>query len=325
MQKPAQHKIDEAAARWFLRMREPDIAAHEQTTFEKWLLSSPTHQRAYAEFANTWEQTQSQDNLQKLVNAVKQKTTLDQSKRGNKLNKHLANLAMGCFIGVLALLGFNQYQVWQAAPVMQMAANNPVGQITTQTLEDGSRITLSANSDMQVTYYRNQRHVSLLRGEAIFEVTKDQTRPFIVETENAKVTVLGTRFAVNKLSNLVRVSVDHGRVQVESHQPQGRLVLSNGQVAEIATLQSPQIVARSAANAFSFAQGKLVFDRANLAELAETLSRYRAMPIQVQGQGKAEITAVIQIKDAEQFIQGLPNIAKVNIEQNAQRTFIKQR
>lgn len=320
----ANQKIDEIAARWFLRMRESDIAPSEQLTFEQWLTANPAHQQAYAELASTWAQTDSSENLQNMVTAIKQKNSLENSNRQKKLNQQLINAALGCVLGISALFGFKQYQVWQAAPVMQMAASNPVGQITSQTLEDGSKITLSANSALQVTYYRHQRLIKLERGEAIFEVSKDESRPFIVNTDHAKITVLGTRFAVNKLSYLTRVSVDHGRVKIESQQPQASLTLTNGQVAEVATLRAPQQVKLNAANAFGFAQGKLSFDRANFVEIAETLSRYRAIPLEVQGNVKAEITAIVQTKDAEQFIQGLPNIANVQVLQNQHHTLIVQ-
>ena len=151
---------------------------------------------------------------------------------------------------------------------MQMASQSITAQLKTQTLEDGSEITLNANSKIQVTYYHHQRHVNLLQGEAIFNVQKDSSRPFIVETTNAKITVLGTRFAVNKLSKLVRVSVDHGKVKVQSKENGSQILLQNDQVAEIFIGQTVQNKNTPAADYFKFAQGTVVFNQADMTEIS---------------------------------------------------------
>ena len=114
----------------------------------------------------------------------------------------------------------------------------------------------SANSELDIIFYRHQRVVHIKRGEAIFDVTKDSERPFIVQTAQAKVTVLGTRFAVNQLTNRVRVSVDHGQVQVaRADGAQASLLLRNGDVVEIVANSAPKHVNRNAADGFGFAQG----------------------------------------------------------------------
>lgn len=311
-------KISEVAARWYIRLRDsaPDDA--ERDAFEKWVSSNPAHQREYLNIVQTMQQLNSNNGIESLASALEKK----KSAKLGALNKAITTVVAVIGISLTALLGFNQYQAWQAAPVMKLVKSNPVGRITTQTLDDGSQVTLSANSQMQVTYYRHQRHIQLNRGEAIFEVIKDADRPFVVETDTAKVTVLGTRFVVNKLSKLVRISVDHGRVQVESKQPQNTLILTNGQVAEITKAKAPALVNRNAADAFSFIQGKLVFVAANIDEVAETLSRYRSTPIDTQGESPNNISAVINIKEAEGFLDGLPNIANVEIRKQINQTTI---
>jgi ferric-dicitrate binding protein FerR (iron transport regulator) len=58
-----------------------------------------------------------------------------------------------------------------------------------------------------------------LSGEAFFEVTRDKTRPFIIETESASVAVLGTSFNVSAYSRagLVEVNVETGKVKLTQH------------------------------------------------------------------------------------------------------------
>jgi ferric-dicitrate binding protein FerR (iron transport regulator) len=55
-----------------------------------------------------------------------------------------------------------------------------------------------------------------LSGEAFFQVTRDTLHPFIIETENASVEVLGTSFNVSAypVSGLVEVNVKTGKVKL---------------------------------------------------------------------------------------------------------------
>ena len=316
-------KLSKTAAKWFLRMQETTADSTERSQFEAWLMQSPQHQQEYATISDAWHGIDSLDELAKLAEAKQANHQMTQQK-GSKKIKNIMGAMSACFIvGLVGLVGHQQYHLWQASPTLQLASQSKIAQIVTQTLDDGSQITLNASSQIQVTYYRNQRHIDLIKGEAIFNVEKDPNRPFIVETNTAKITVLGTRFAVNKLSNIVRVSVDHGRVQVESKGKQSKLILQNGQVAEIASGQAVQPIDVPAADYFKFAAGTVVFNKANMTEIAEVLSRYRLKNVITQGHSPDKISAVFDIKDTETFIKTLPKIANVSLANTAQNTIIK--
>jgi transmembrane sensor len=68
-------------------------------------------------------------------------------------------------------------------------------------LPDGSRITLDADSVLNVQMLPDRRSLQLARGEAYFEVAKDAARPFLVRAGGAVVRAVGTAFDV-------RMSVD---------------------------------------------------------------------------------------------------------------------
>ena len=323
--------LSEMAARWYLRMREH---AHNQRSaehhaFEQWLADDPRHAAEYDSFAHAMRQLDSAESLSTLADAAEQQAFLANEARRKAKQQRLAKLMVVCFICVAGFFSHQQYQVWQAAPVMQLAAQNPVGQIVTKTLDDGTKVTLSAKSDMAITYYRHQRHVLLKEGEAIFEVTKDPERPFVVETDTTKITVLGTRFAVNRLQQVVRVSVDHGRVKVEPKEEAAPAAITplareitNGQVLEVYANHAMVLVNRPASDAFAFLNGRLVFDRADTGEIADTVSRYRQKPVQSQGRQVRNISADINIQDIDQFLRGLPNIAPVRLQETPQYTLL---
>lgn len=337
MSKPLNSKsltLSEMAARWYLRMREHGHNQRhaEHHAFEQWLADDPRHGAEYDSIARAMGQLDSTEGLSKLAEAAEQHAFLANEARRKAKQRRLAQLMVVCFICVAGYFTHQQYQVWQAKPVMQMAAQNPVGQIAIKMLDDGTKVTLSAKSDMEVTYYRHERHVLLKEGEAVFEVTKDPDRPFVVETDTAKVTVLGTRFAVNRLEQVVRVSVDHGRVKVEpkleitSGNAGNPLDISreitNGQVVEVYPNHAMVLVNRPASDAFAFLNGRLVFDRADTSEIAYTVSRYRLKPVQSQGKQVRNISADINIQDIDQFLRGLPNIAPVKLQETAQYTLL---
>ncbi|MCZ4279116.1 FecR family protein, partial [Rhodococcoides yunnanense] len=60
----------------------------------------------------------------------------------------------------------------------------PAGQRTNITLPDGTNVWLNARTTMQYanSFNRNER-VVILKGEAYFDVAKDEKHPFIVQTE----------------------------------------------------------------------------------------------------------------------------------------------
>lgn len=94
------------------------------------------------------------------------------------------------------------------------------GQIIKHELPDGSIVVL--NDSSVVSYNSNdfeeKRKISLLRGEAFFEVKKDPAHPFVVASNEINTTVKGTSFSVKLLqqSGNVKVSVLTGRVAVSN-------------------------------------------------------------------------------------------------------------
>ncbi len=126
---------------------------------------------------------------------------------------------------------------WQAVPERLEA---PAGGAARRfVLADGSRLTLGAGSVVRLARgFRSPigtraavREVAL-EGEGFFEVARDG-RPFMVQTHDATVRVLGTRFDVRADPALnaeqlaaggTRVVVEEGRVAVASRDASGRAV-----------------------------------------------------------------------------------------------------
>jgi transmembrane sensor len=326
----ASPRLQKDAARWFMRMRDAEPDHPDRSRFEAWLLSDPAHANEYAAFAETWEDFDSTPKLQSLAQAMRNKKDRLDAQR-SRLEKITKRGVLGLMLlAVSGLFGHQMWREWRDQPLMELASVTGIGQIGRQTLEDGTQLVLNADTSVRITYYRNKRQIVMERGEVIFDVARDPKRPFVVESGQARVTVLGTRFAVNRLEHLVRVSVDHGRVKVESQHPHGdtfpgHVILTDGQVAEVWQGDEPRLVQRSASDAFSFQNGAVVFQHASLGEIAETLSRYRSKPLlATRGTTLSQnVTAVVQIREIEDFLKLLPRIAPVRIEEAASGTRIE--
>jgi ferric-dicitrate binding protein FerR (iron transport regulator) len=82
------------------------------------------------------------------------------------------------------------------------------------TLPDGSAITLNSNSELvYIDHVFGDREARLLKGKGMFDVARDESRPFKVQFDEGKVEVLGTEFVVDlEDQNEVSVTVREGKV-----------------------------------------------------------------------------------------------------------------
>lgn len=110
----------------------------------------------------------------------------------------------------------------------------PYGETLSVKLPDGTDVEL--NSGSRLLYARSfgdERNVKL-EGEAFFDVVKEN-RPFIVETFNSSVHVLGTSFNVKAWDEEAKtiVALQSGSVQVTGVNTDDAMELSPGQVAQV--------------------------------------------------------------------------------------------
>jgi len=86
-----------------------------------------------------------------------------------------------------------------------------------EVLSDGSIVEFRNGAEISEQFTAAFRRITLVRGEAHFQVAKDAGRPFIVSARGVDVRAVGTAFTVNLESAAVEVVVTEGQVAVESH------------------------------------------------------------------------------------------------------------
>ena len=150
----------------------------------------------------------------------------------------------------------------------------PRGGENTVILADGPTVHLNAGS--KLTYpvrFAGKRRVVALEGEAYFDVVKDETRPFIVQTHLGEVTVLGTAFNINAYTDAsVYTTLVHGKVQFSSSSI-GTIILSPGEQAVVSANGSEKRMV-DLDEYVGWVDGRYVFNNRPLGEIMQTFERW---------------------------------------------------
>ena len=202
-----------------------------------------------------------------------------------------------------------------------------LGGIDTLSLADGSTTVLASDSRIDVRLSRRERRIDLARGEAIFDVAKDKTRPFVVDAGQRQVVAVGTRFSVRRDARELRVVVTEGTVRLQSPagsaKPQPTALLPAGSVALV---RGDGVLVRSlpiadAERMLDWRDGLLVFRDATLAEAAAEFNRYNARKLVVadDAAGALRVGGSFRWDNAEGFARLLERGFPVRAEYGAAR------
>lgn len=218
------------AARWFSRVRGAAIPEHEDRALSSWIRDE-IHQHAYESTALAWE----------LVEDIKTSAVMQQWLRQldveistyRRRREKLLPWSAAVAAIVLAVTGLLLW--WPATPTQYGTA---LGEQKKLILDDGSRVTLTANSSMKVQLKHALREVTLARGGAHFKVAKDSARPFEVFALKGVTHTAGAEFDVQLGSESATVTVIEGAVLVRGNGQRNDGASANvnaGQVVEYTT------------------------------------------------------------------------------------------
>jgi transmembrane sensor len=133
--------------------------------------------------------------------------------------KYAAILIIGFMVAWL-LRGRVVHQNYKPAMVLN-ELSIPMGSKSKITLSDGTKVWLNSGSTLKYpsVFLANKREI-YLEGEAYFDVTHDKERPFIVNTSEIHIKVLGTKFNVKSYpdENLIETTLVSGSIEIEAKQ-----------------------------------------------------------------------------------------------------------
>lgn len=307
--------IQEEAANWIVRLTYGTPAERHlaQTGFAEWKNKDPVNAAA----------AESMQQVISCITAVKDVSKGEKSpiqaaiqaghasSQGKRRKQLVATLLLAFSLSVPAWVALQTY------PVRYLAADvrSVTGEWRTQTLSDGSRITLKNATAIDIKFDSERRTLKLVKGEILVDVAPDKTRPFLVETNDGDIRALGTRFVVDRKTDETVVSMLESSVSVRTAEQrklntQSNAVIHAGQRIRIqpdALGNIEEMDAVSLENAWQNHQ--LVAYNRPLTEILDEINRHRPGKIFYDRKALAgiEMGAVLPLDDTDQALQLLAN------------------
>lgn len=235
MKRPFQRKssqeADAIASDWILR-RERGLSADEAKTLEAWVAADPEHALALERHEQAWSY------LDRPVHSGRRRELawdLERRARSRQRRRRWASLAVAGVVGCIAAAWLIRPPGVPDGPVV--ASNGVVIRPTVETLPDGTRVSLKDGAEIQIDYTSEVRRVWLKTGEALFDVEKAPSRPFVVVAGKIEVRAIGTIFLVDTArESIVDVIVTEGTVAIGRRENESSSVVSPPEDAEPPTL-----------------------------------------------------------------------------------------
>jgi transmembrane sensor len=356
------------ASDWLVEFRSGDVGTEGRKDFHQWLKTSPEHMRAYLELAAIWNEGSGLDRDRTFDDARLERDMLletnvaefprartselkgrglssGESDRPRSATRRIGQFSThrirrGRFAafaasGLLAILSIGFWYIQ-----LRNTYVTSVGEERTVSLTDGSTIELNSNSVVRLNFSQAMRGVELLRGQALFHVAKDHTRPFIVRTNNVQVRAVGTQFDVYRNQAATTVTVVEGTVAVLpagsgssgvigkgsdnvlpaspptlaiSSGP-GEMLVTAGEQVTVTPAAAPKPIKADVATATSWAQHQLIFKGASLENVAEEFNRYNKRHLIIHDSliSNLKITGIFSSTDPSsliRFLEARPDIA----------------
>lgn len=247
----------------------------EKKEIVKWLNSDPENQKKYnnlkADYvANTFpgKEWSEADYDQIIIPKIKKSNR-------TRIYKRIAAASILLLPVLMVSLLYNK-EVTEELVAGIETIETTIGVNKTITLPDGSKVVLNSNSILQFPKHFNDsvREVTL-SGEALFDVTHDEKKPFIVKTNDIDVKVLGTSFNVKSYpeDGSVETTLISGKVEVIKEnslqvvlEPSQRAVFSkNDRKINVDKVKSSEITA--------WKDGKLIFNETPIRQVIKELER----------------------------------------------------
>lgn len=226
----------------------------------------------------------------------------------------LAGTAVAVLAGlaVIGAISFDAHRARVASVVaVEQVFATAIGKRKQINLADGTRIELNTDTTVRVILGADVRRVILIRGEALFEIARDPTRPFDVAAGDLVVRAVGTSFGVrfDNVAAPVNVYVTEGAVQVTRQEPERaaeRVPLAAGFAAQFARdgSNTPRPERYEPEPVLAWLDGNIRLSRRPLDEAVAEFNRYNTRRIVLDGQRPANlpVSGLFRTDDPESFI-----------------------
>jgi transmembrane sensor len=340
-------QIQEQACLWISRM-DRGLSPTEQRELVIWCNQNTSHHSTLLDMASYWDD----------VSVLNQLSGLFPLERVKKSNHKFKAIALAASVAIISLLSANALinksfipflpSLHEQALTQTQTLKTPVGEQNSFTMSDGTHIQLNTNSIVEVAYTSSFRQLTLVQGEARFDVAKDKSRPFTVTSGEKSFTALGTIFNVQKSDNTeMELMVTEGRVLITKANEALEVIKRTLLTANENTLQSelPGILVVSGEKAvienhlntpvekvsldqvqrdLAWQQGMLIFDGEPLSNALIEVSRYTSSRFKILNPEMAnmKVSGYFKANDVDGLLASLNSNFNINYSKSADNTIL---
>lgn len=324
-----------AVSEWISKM-DRGLTANEETELRAWLADNPRNRALFLEAAEQWDRFNDLSRLSELFPAP-------EAHRRNSFRVFgyatVATVILAVLSGVLFFFQEERSSAGAGQTVTEYLPTvyeTAVGEQSSVSLADGSRVTLNTNSRLEVRYSDFHRILTLVRGELHVDVVSDPDRPLTVFAGDKMVQAVGTSFGVEmRPDEDIEVLVTEGRVLVSARPvasssstvsqapvlPLSSLTVAQGEEARMRQGGSPEVrrVTGEELHArLAWRQGDLVFRGELLADAMAEIGRYTTVEFVFLDNQLREERIVGRFKAGD--VDGLLAVLRENLDITYERT-----
>jgi transmembrane sensor len=325
--------VYDVAADWWQRVREG--APEDLIALNQWLEEDDRHRTAFEHVRTSWESLTEfhvapeilRMRTQYLSRAEKKwRTRSGTSSPTRRGVIAMAAAAVGAAVVVPIVLFFGHRDI--------RAISTGLGEQRVLVLSDGSRVTMDANSRLDVNFDRELRRLALVKGRVHFDVAKDAARPFRVRALDNTVTAVGTAFTVEVRKQIVSVTLFEGRITVANAKtgevkdtalfpevaPGQQIVINEAKPA------SPQYSQIDEHRALAWRDSQLFFEEEPLSSVADRMNDYSKTRISVIGEANnLRISGMFIAGQTDTFVRAVQRFYPVEVVKTTEGISIQPR
>jgi transmembrane sensor len=301
--------VMDAALNWLFTLQAAPEDVALRSEFENWRAANPLHAETFATVADAWELPE----LDMVAARLATRVTPAAEQPGAVITlparpkrTALSRVAMAIAATVLLAIGIQQAPnlmlQWQADYTTVAGHNQET------TLPDGSRMVLGTASAVSVDFEGSRRNVTLLKGEAYFDVVHDAAHPFKVAANFSEVEVKGTAFSVRTDDAGDTVVLERGMVDVARLQDRSDVasLVPGESVTASATRLSP-VRKTDTVTSLAWLEGRIVFRDQPFSQVLGEIARYYASSVIVANSGldNMKVNGSYRLDDPERVIRSL--------------------
>lgn len=305
---PISAAVRQQAIAWYSLTQSGDISAEEVRQLELWRQADSEHERAWQRMVGLPELIRG--NAAVLRDPLA-RTTLQQTRYVSGDRRQVLKLLAGA--SLLGAIGWQSRESqWLQGSLADL--NTATGERRREVLADGTQLWMNTATAVDIVYTASERRIFLRYGEINVLTGQDPAgRPLVVQTRDAELRPLGTRFTVRRDEDGggTLLSVSSGRVAASLGSGSARVVESG----QRARLEADIVVSPSVAEDDAWLDGFVTAQAMRLGDLVNQLARYRPGILRCDPRvADLRVTGSYPLDDNERILTLLESSLPVSIQ-----------